>query len=318
MMTSRVDFLRGLGGCLATLALPACAGVSACGAKKPRVALQLYSIRTYIERVGIAKALEDVAAIGYAGVEVAGYDAKARTFYKASAPEMARLLKAAGLELCGMHISRTLLAPDNIASVCDYARTCGNTTIICPGSGNMPKGVTWKNHHKCRDLVVEGLDDHIKFLCDFYNRAAADGAKHGCRVGIHNHQWEFLLKTSSGEALWDRFFSNTDPSVIMEQDVGWTVAAGFDPCEQYRKYPHRSPTLHAKENGYGCKGKFDAILGIPGTNADGSSVKGVDWDRLLPVASSDGVGWWVVECEAHADSLAAAKPSVEFLRSKGL
>ena len=316
-MMTRTNFLKGLSGSLASIALPACVGLPTGGTRKPRIALQLYSIRTYIERVGIAKALEDVAAIGYAGVEVAGYDAKARTFYNATAPELDRLLRANGLELCGMHVSRTLLAPDAISSVCDYARTCGNTTLICPGSGNMPKGVTWANHHRCRELVLGGLDDHVRFLCDFYNRAAADGARHGCRVGIHNHQWEFLLRTSSGETLWDCFFSNTDPAVAMEQDVGWTTAAGFDPCEQYVKYPHRSPTLHAKENGYGCAGPFDAILGEPGKNADGTSVKRVEWERLSPVAEADGVVWFVVECERHEDDLSAVGPSFEFLRRNG-
>ena len=100
----------------------------------------------------------------------------------------------------------------------------------------------------------------------------------------------------------------------MEQDVGWTTCAGADPCEQYTKYPGRSPTLHAKENGMG-KGvkKFDAILGQPGQ----PGAKGVEWDRLFKATDKDGVKWYVVECERHAGSLAAVKPSFEFLKSKG-
>ena len=100
----------------------------------------------------------------------------------------------------------------------------------------------------------------------------------------------------------------------MEQDVGWTTCAGFDPCEQYRKYPNRSFTLHAKENGMG-KGvkEFNAILGQPGK----PGAKGVEWDRLFPISDADGVKWYVVECERHSDTLDAVKPSIEFLRSKG-
>ena len=100
----------------------------------------------------------------------------------------------------------------------------------------------------------------------------------------------------------------------MEQDVGWTTCAGKDPCEQYKKYPHRSPTLHAKENGMGKDvKKFDAILGQPGI----PGAKGVEWDRLFPVTDADGVKWYVVECERHEDSLMAITESFKFLQSKG-
>ena len=136
----------------------------------------------------------------------------------------------------------------------------------------------------------------------------------GCKVGIHNHMWEFQLKNGKGETFWDIFFSGTSDDVLMEQDVGWTTCAGYDPCEQYRKYPGRSVTLHAKENGMGKNvTKFDAILGQPGQ----PGAKGVDWDKLAPVADADGVKWWVVECERHFDSLMPITESFKFLKSKG-
>jgi len=111
----------------------------------------------------------------------------------------------------------------------------------------------------------------------------------------------------------------------MEQDVGWTTCAGdmikgVNPMVQYKKYPHRSPTLHAKENGMG-KGvkKFDAILGQPGCDAEGKRcATPVNWDALFPVTDADGVQWYVVECERHFDDInGAVIPSFEFLKSKG-
>ena len=100
----------------------------------------------------------------------------------------------------------------------------------------------------------------------------------------------------------------------MEQDVGWTTCAGEDPCAQFVKYPGRSLTIHAKENGMG-KGvkKFDAILGQPGQ----PGAKGVEWDRLFKATDADKIKWYVVECEKHEDSLMAVKASFEFLKSKG-
>lgn len=101
----------------------------------------------------------------------------------------------------------------------------------------------------------------------------------------------------------------------MEQDVGWSTCAGVDPKAQYAKYPHRSPTLHAKENGMGKNVKeFDAILGKPGK----PDAVPVDWDGLISTTEKDGVEWYVVECERHGEDLSAVLPSYNFLKSKGL
>ena len=151
-------------------------------------------------------------------------------------------------------------------------------------------------------------------LVDYYNQAAETAATYGCKIGLHNHTREFELKMKDGTTYWDYFFSNTSKNVCMEQDVGWTTCAGADPCEQFRKYPGRSPTIHAKENGMG-KGvkQFDAILGQPGK----PGAVGVDWDKLFVATDKDGVKWYVVECERHCDDLSAIKPSFEFLKAKG-
>ena len=125
-----------------------------------------------------------------------------------------------------------------------------------------------------------------------YSTAAIRAGASGCRIGYHNHQWEHQEKTH-GTTVWDYFFSNTPKNVCMEQDVGWTVTAGGDPCEWFRKFPGRSPTIHAKE--VFAKGA-PGILGRPGTEADGKPRKGVDWDALFPVTDADGVEWYVVEC----------------------
>ena len=174
--------------------------------------------------------------------------------------------------------------------------------------------------------VTSGVkDDWWKYLTEYYAKAAEDAAKFGCKIGLHNHAWEFQMKLSDGTTVWDYFFKNTPANVCMQQDVGWTTSAGYDPCEQYVKYPHRSPSLHAKENGclYAPDYKrewaenFDAILGKPGTFKDGRKVQGVDWDRLFKASDADGVKWYVVECEKHEDSLMAIDASFKFLKSKG-
>ena len=268
--------------------------------RTPRFALQLYSIRDYIAAAGLPRALEEVARLGYEGVEFAGY-------WGFSAPELAGMLAASGLVACGTHVDRSAFAPDKVAATCCFERDYGNTLLVCPGGGNMPPGVDWGHPDAPPSAAI---DDFVKRLCDDYNRAAADCASRGCRVGLHNHAWEFSVRMTDGTTFWDYFFRNTDPAVAMEQDVGWTAAAGVDPAAQYRAYPHRSPTLHAKENGRDDDPSFDAILGRPGAS------RGVDWDAVLAAAAADGVEWLVVECEKHCDGLSAAAGSIGFLRGR--
>ena len=306
MNVSRRNFIGGamaLGGLSAFAASDVLKAVKA--DRNGRVALQLYSIRGYIGKVGLAKALEDVAKLGYEGVEFAGY-------YKFKPTELKKMLADNGLVACGTHVGRDAFSPEKIQATLDFELGYGNKFICCPGGGNMAPGFGWNGSGK----ATKASTDFMKMLVDYYNTAAETAAKSGALIGLHNHQWEFQIKPilGSDENYWDYFFRNTDKTVQMEQDVGWTTCAGFDPCKEYQKYPGRSFTLHAKENGMGRGVKsFDAILGQPGK----PGAKGVEWDRLFPITDKDGVKWYVVECERHNDSLNAVKPSIEFLRAKG-
>ncbi len=289
MQMNRRTFLGSMCAAGAAATMPGFGDCGNCGTT--RVAVQLYSIRKYIDKVGLAQALKDVAKIGYKGVEFAGY-------YKNDAKTLKKMLDDAGLVACGTHVGRGEFSPEQVKATCEFNLGYGNNLIICPGGGNFPG-------------KKENLDDFMKMLVDYYNTAAETAAKFGCKVGLHNHKGEFERKLSNGQTYWDYFFSNTSENVCMEQDVGWTTAAGCNPCIQYTKYPHRSPTLHAKENGMGSK-KFDAILGQPGEGA-----VGVAWDALFKATDADGVKWYVVECERHFDSLMPITESFKFLQSKG-
>ena len=329
---SRRGFFELLGASAAAAALPGCC--ECCGIKAKQ-ALQLYSIRTYIggvkdkagkvtkPGVGLAQALKDVAAIGFRGVEFAGY-------YGNDAKTVKAMLDDAGLVACGTHISNKdygfdtkawKFDADVLKKTCAFNLGYGNNLIICPGGGNIPPGATWstgRGGEVCKPS--QAIDDFTKRLVDLYNKAAVVAKAEGCKIGLHNHTWEFGIKMLDGTTYWDYFFSNTSKDVCMEQDVGWTTCAGdmipgLTPMAQYANYPGRSPTLHAKENGMGKNVKeFDAILGQPGK----PDATPVDWDALIPVTEKDGVKWYVVECEKHEDTFDAVKPSYEFLKAKGI
>lgn len=314
MSITRRGFFGSFAAAAAAATLPGvlsagCSGKCACkcgGAKYGKLALQLYSIRDYIAKVGLEKALEDVATIGYQGVEFAGY-------YNFKPAQLKKMLDDNGLVAVGTHVGCDDFSPAKYAATCEFNLGYGNRFICCPGGGNVPPEASWSPKKGTR--LTEVQSDWVKKLCDFYNQAAENCGKLGCFVGLHNHMWEHDLMMADGKmSYWDYFFSNTDKAVKMEQDVGWSTCAGVDPCAEYAKYPGRSLTIHAKENGMGPNVKlFDAILGQPGI----PGAVGVDWDRLFKATDADKIEWYVVECERHSDSLVAARSSLAFLKMKG-
>ena len=332
MNISRRNFLEALGALAAADALTGCQSFQCCSASgiKAKIALQLYSLNKWIpaqdadSKVALAKALVKIREVGFTGVEFAGY-------YGANSAELKKMLDDAGLVACGTHVANSSYGfnmkeftynPEVLKKTCEFELGYGNNLIICPGGGNFPPGCTWstgRGGEACKPS--QEIDDHTKKLADLYNKAAVDAAKMGCKIGLHNHTWEHAIFMQDGTSFWDYFFKNTNDNVCMEQDVGWTTCAGdfikgVTPMAQYVKYPHRSPTLHAKENGMGKEVKeFDAILGQPGK----PGATPVDWDGLIPVTEKDGVEWYVVECERHFDDInAAVVPSYKFLKGKGL
>ena len=315
MQLSRRNFISG------ALAAGAAASVPALvqGARwKAGVAVQLYSIREYIggkkdgsvKGVGLPKALADVKALGYGAVEFAGY-------YNFSASDLKKMLDDNGLVACGTHVHRSAFEPKTIQKTIDFNLGFGNRHLVCPGSGMWPDK-KWD----------KGYDEWWKRMVEFYAKAADTANKSGCTLGYHNHTREFEkpVAMKDGTLMWDYFFTNTPQNVCMQQDVGWTTAAGQDPCYWFKRFPHRAPSLHAKENGCLTDGKgkriwadhFEGILGQPGSFNDGRKVKGVDWDKLFPVTDADGVKWYVVECEKNAANLTAIDASLKFLKGKGL
>ena len=230
MNVTRREFMAGGMAAVGAAAFAAAGTASAqrqdVGAKV--IAVQLYSIGQYIHKNGLDKALAEVVKIGYKAVEF-------NTCFGKSAAELKRALGASGLAVCGAHVHKRDFGPDRIKAACEYHLGFGNNLLICAGAGNFPR-------------KGEDVDEFMKRHVDYYNVAAETAAKYGCKIGLHNHTPEFDITMKDGTTYFDYFFSHTRNEVCMEQDVGWTACTGRDPCEQWRKYPHRSVTMHAKED----------------------------------------------------------------------
>ena len=177
------------------------------------VALQLYSVRNDCKE-NFDAALEKVAAMGFEGVEFAGY-----YNYAANAAGLAARLKALNLKAAGTHVRMDALRGDALKATIDFHQGIG-----------------------CRFLVVPGDPaftdpEKSKALADEMNAIAATLKPLGMATGYHNHVNEF--KKDGDKTFWDLFAERTSKDIILQQDCGWTMAAGYDPAEYIRKYPGR-------------------------------------------------------------------------------
>jgi sugar phosphate isomerase/epimerase len=241
-------------------ALPAAA------ASRIPAALQLYSVRQDCKQ-DFDAALEQVAAMGFEGVEFAGYYT-----YAGRAADLKLRLDALKLKAAGTHVGLETLQGDALKSTIEFHQTIG-----------------------CRFLVVPGNPaftdpEKSKALADTFNQVAATLKPLGMACGYHNHVNEF--KKDGDKTYWDLFAERTSQDVILQQDCGWTMAAGYDPAAYIMKYPGRTKTTHFKPTVKpGDTGK-KAIFGQDS----------VDWPAVLAACTAKGgTEWIVLEQEVYPD-----------------
>jgi sugar phosphate isomerase/epimerase len=221
------------------------------------VALQMYSVR-------------GDSAMGFEGVEFAGY-----YNYAQNAAGLAARLKALGLKAAGTHIRTSALEGDALKATIEFHQAIGCRFLIVPGDPAFTD------------------PEKSKALAGTYNKAAAVLKPLGMACGFHNHTGEF--KKDGDKTYWDLFAERTTKDVILQQDCGWTMAAGFDPVEYIRKYPGRTRTTHFKPTvREGDAGK-KAIFGQDS----------VDWRSVYEAcATVGGTEWIVLEQETYPDGKA--------------
>jgi len=246
------------------------------------VALQLYSVYRDC-RQDFDAALEQVAAMGFEGVELAGYYT-----YENRAADLRTRLDGLRLKAAGAHLGLNALRGEALLRTIDYHKAIGCRFLIVPGDA------AFTNPEKS------------KALADTFNELAATLKPLGMACGYHNHTVEF---TKDGdETHWDVFAKRTTGDVILQQDCGWAAAAGVDPAAYVRKYPGRSRTVHFKAF---------ARKGDPGRRAI-LGQDSVDWRAVYDACVSvGGTEWIVVEQETYPDGrspMDAVRESLSGLR----
>lgn len=244
------------------------------------IALQLYTVRAQLAQ-DFRGTLEQVAAMGYAGVEMAGLPEGV------TAVAARRLLADLGLAICAAH-SPLPLGEEGQARLQTMA-DLGCHTLVCP----------WLPPQDYQTV------DSIRRLCDRLNEAAAVAARHELTLAVHNHWFEF--EPVAGTRPYRLWLEWLDPHIQFELDTYWVRVGGVDPLAALAEMGARVPLLHVKD------GPADA----PASDMMAVGQGVMDYETIIPAAAA--AQWLIVELDRCAtDMMTAVQASYTYLTEKGL
>ena len=142
-------------------------------------------------------------------------------------------------------------------------------------------------------------------LADTLNGLGERAQAAGIQLGYHNHDFEF--ETFGGpEPAYFAFVEHLDPDlVVLELDLYWAVAAGYDPVAIFERFPGRFPLWHVKD-GTRTPG------GFPQTDVGAGSI---DFARIFAASGAAGLRHAFVEADNPPDPLAFAQASIDHVES---
>jgi len=261
---SRRDLLKATAAGALAVGLPGAGAFAKDKAPKTLgISLQLYSIRGDCGR-DFDKALEQVAKMGFEAVEFAGYHK-----YGGDPKGLRVRLDVLGLKVAGTHIGTGSLMGDALAKTVEFHKAIGCKYLIVPGDGRFSNR------------------DGSKELAEIFNEAARQLKKVDMYCGYHNHTHEF--QKDGDKTYWELFAERTSKDVVLQQDVGWSTAAGQDAAALIRKYPGRSKIIHCKP----------AVVG-PDTGRPIIGEDSVKWAEVIEACKQvGGTEWLTLEQEAY-------------------
>lgn len=248
--------------------------------QRPVVALQLYTLRDLLQ-TDMAGALKEVSAMGYEGVEIAGYG-------DLGFDAALNALRANNLKIVGNHAGLDALQND-LQSVIDENLLLDNKYVAC--SYLEPK---W--HTKEGFIEVAGI----------LNEAGVRLNSAGIQLCYHNHDFEFAR--FDGQYGLDLIYENSDPKFLQaELDTYWVQKGGADPAAYIEKYSGRVPLLHIKD----MKDDESKAFAEIGTGV-------LKWPEIFAAAEAAGVIAYIVEQDTcPGDPMDSVRISIENLKKMG-
>lgn len=279
---SRRELLKLAGAGTAALALPA-AALAGNGRTRPKIALQLYTVRALIER-DFETTMRRVAEIGYPGIETYALPENVPL------DRAARVLRDLGLQVIAMHVE--LPVGDRRDAALRLADAYACDRVVDAG---------WPQGDKYKDVTATSR------TVDVYNETAEFLAGKGLRFGLHNHWWEF--EKTDGIVPFYYLLEHLGARVFFEIDTYWAKTAGVDPARVVADFGKRAPLLHIKD-GPAVKGDA-SYRQVPA----GAGV--VDFPAIAR-AGGGNTEWMIVEFDEFAgDIFEGIKGSYAHLTANG-
>ena len=262
---SRRQFLKGSALAFAAASLQPWSSARAAGKAIP-IGVQLYSVRGDCGK-DFDAAMAQIAKMGFTGVEFAGYYK-----YGGKAKELRQKLDDLGLKGISTHIGTGNLRGDALKKTIEFHQTIGCKFLIVPGDG------AFTDPEKSKELA------------ETFTKTAEVLKPLGMACGYHNHTAEF--KKVGDKTYYDLFAERTSADVVLEQDCGWSAAAGLQPADLMKKFPGRTKLVHFKPTVLRGDKTKKAIFGEDS----------VDWVTTLAACRNEGgTEWLFIEQEVYPD-----------------
>lgn len=253
-----------------------------------QVSIQLWSVKDQL-KADFKGTLVALSEMGFDAVEFAGDFGS----YDDNPQKLKQYLESIGLKISGAHVSFQQLDEQHLKKTIEFYNAIECPALIVPYDERAfsKQGIDW---------VVNQLNDLSREL-----------KPHGIRVGYHNHDQEFRLFKES--TYWDYLAKNTDPSVVLQLDVGWARYSENDPVQYVKRYPGRTYTTHYK-------------VQMPDYIKDKLPFVGVDiieWEKLIKANYQvGGTNWIVIEQEDYPlgltqlEAVKRSKQNIDAILSK--
>ncbi len=271
---------------------------------KVSVAYQLYSARDLVQQ-DMKAVLQQVKAIGYDGVEFAG-------FFGLPAEQVKAMLDDVGLKAVSSHVPIQLMQADMFGTIAYHQK------IGCPY------------------IAIPYLDEHDRpgsagfaGIIRFISRFGKLCSKAGIQLLYHNHDFEFV--EVSGIFGLDFLYEAVPAECLKTQiDTCWVKYAGVNPAEYVMKYAGRAPVVHLKDYVGVRSGSVPyALVGKQERKDDRATQEfefrpfghgSHDAKALVEAGIAAGASWFVIEQDLpySASPLDDAKMSLDTLNQLGV
>lgn len=201
-------------------AIPLASGADA---KKLPVGLEMYSVRGELKK-DLTATVAGVAKMGYQCVEFyAPYFEWTPDYAKQVRNQMDDL----GIRCYSTHNGPPSFTGDGLAKAIELNHILGSHYVVMASAGK-----------------VTTIDDWTRVAATL-NQANSVLKRNGLHAGYHNHALEWV--PLEGQKPLELLAAKTDPSVVMQFDVGTCLETGNDPVAWINANPGRIKSLHLKD-----------------------------------------------------------------------